>query len=491
MVRPSRSRLAIRKWTSAWAAIWGRWVTHRTWCRRASAPQAAPDRVGAPAADPAVDLVEHERRRGVGRGQDLLDRERDPATARRPTRSGPAAGPARRGSGRSGRRPRRPRSRRTPARRRRSRPPLRPAPAVRRPSATSKPRPGSRAPPRASPTRRPARPAAPARVGQRRRRPGDLGEQRGVLALAAAALPVEAAQPLGLGRRASPWAMTAASSSPYRRSRRVDRAEALLERGRARAGSCSMPSASVADLGGDVVELGLERRPAARRAARSAGRAGPARAPRGAATAVGSRAPRALPGSASWTAAAPRAIASPCWAAPSRARISSASPGRSRAAGDLGGLVLEELDPAGQLARVDRQLGERRPVRPPALDGVGHRRARRRMPAERVEQVALPALVEQPLLVVLAVDLDERPDLVGEPRRGRRSRRRAGPSSGRRPPPRGRRSAARAAGRTAPRPGPTSAPWRTSPVSARAPRPSPSASISRLLPGAGLAGDAR
>ena len=31
------------------------------------------------------------------------------------------------------------------------------------------------------------------------------------------------------------------------------------------------------------------------------------------------------------------------------------------------------------------------------------------MVAVRVEQVALPALVEQPLLVVLPVDLDERP----------------------------------------------------------------------------------
>ena len=40
------------------------------------------------------------------------------------------------------------------------------------------------------------------------------------------------------------------------------------------------------------------------------------------------------------------------------------------------------------------------------------------MPAEGVEQVALPALVEQAALVVLAVDLDERPDLLGESRRG-------------------------------------------------------------------------
>ena len=108
-------------------------------------------------------------------------------------------------------------------------------------------------------------------------------------------------------------------------------------------------------------------------------------------------------------------------------------PGRSRAPAISADLVLEEVDPAGQLARVDRELGERGPVRPPALDHVGHRRARRSVPPERVEQVALPALVEEPLLVVLAVDLDERPDLVGEPRRGRREvvEPRAGAAAGR------------------------------------------------------------
>ena len=41
-VRPSRSRFAIRKWASAWAAICGRWVTHRTWWRRASAQRLRP-----------------------------------------------------------------------------------------------------------------------------------------------------------------------------------------------------------------------------------------------------------------------------------------------------------------------------------------------------------------------------------------------------------------------------------------------------------------
>ena len=44
----------------------------------------------------------------------------------------------------------------------------------------------------------------------------------------------------------------------------------------------------------------------------------------------------------------------------------------------------------------------------------------RLVPTEAVEQVALPALVEQMLLVVLAVDLDERPDLLGEASGGHR-----------------------------------------------------------------------
>ncbi len=42
------------------------------------------------------------------------------------------------------------------------------------------------------------------------------------------------------------------------------------------------------------------------------------------------------------------------------------------------------------------------------------------MATERVEQVALPALVEQPLLIVLPVDLDEGPGHVRQSRRGHR-----------------------------------------------------------------------
>ena len=87
---------------------------------------------------------------------------------------------------------------------------------------------------------------------------------------------------------------------------------------------------------------------------------------------------------------------------------------------DLAGLVLEELEPARELARsIDS-----------AASAVRFSRQRSTaaamaaplpvVAAVRVEQVALPALVEQPLLLVLAVDLDERPGLEREPRRGDR-----------------------------------------------------------------------
>ena len=132
------------------------------------------------------------------------------------------------------------------------------------------------------------------------------------------------------------------------------------------------------------------------------------------ATAAVSRAPAPSWVSASRRDAAPRAIASPCWAAVRRPRISSASPGRRSARRDLGRLVLEQVEAAGHLPRIQRGRVERGPVLAPALDGTGHRRAQLAVAAEAVEQVALPALVEQSALVVLAVDLDEGADLVGQ-----------------------------------------------------------------------------
>ena len=241
-----------------------------------------------------------------------------------------------------------------------------------------------------------------------------------------------------------------------------------------------MPSASVADLAGDVGELGLEAASRSTSGSKRGSRRASARAS-WSAWAVDSRAPAPSAVSASWTVAAPRAIASPCCAA-LQTRPDLLGLARPQAgAGDLVRLVLEELEPPGELARVDGQLGEAGAVGPPALDRIGHRPPRRLVPAEGVEQVALPALVEQPLLVVLAVDLDERPDLVGEPRGGRRA------SSSRaveRPPAATSRTAMSGSGSRSNRASTraTSAPWRTRDVSARAPLTSPSASISRLLP---------
>jgi hypothetical protein len=86
--------------------------------------------------------------------------------------------------------------------------------------------------------------------------------------------------------------------------------------------------------------------------------------------------------------------------------------------GDLIRLVLVELETARQLARIELQLGKGSPVGAPAVDGRGDIASELAIVAERVEQVALPALVEQALLLVLAMDLDERPDNIGESRSG-------------------------------------------------------------------------
>ncbi len=136
------------------------------------------------------------------------------------------------------------------------------------------------------------------------------------------------------------------------------------------------------------------------------------------ATAAVSRAPAPSCVSASRSDAAPRAIASPCWAAVRRPRISSASPARSRAPAISAASCSSRSSrratsrgssaAASSAARFSRQRSTA-----PAI-------ARRSVlvAAEAIEQVALPALVEQSPLVVLAVDLDEGADLVRQPRRG-------------------------------------------------------------------------
>ena len=173
-------------------------------------------------------------------------------------------------------------------------------------------------------------------------------------------------------------------------------------------------------------------RPAGRPAARSADRAGPGRAPRGARRAVASRAP---PPSAGQRLVERRG-------APGD-RLAVLGRGQPRA--DLVRLARSQAAPPRSRrprARAGRAGGRPRAGRAPAASrAAGSSRQRSTasaiaraqlvVAAERVEQVALPALVEQPPLVVLAVDLDERTDLVGQPRGGDRRRRRGAPSSAR------------------------------------------------------------
>ena len=200
---------------------------------------------------------------------------------------------------------------------------------------------------------------------------------------------------------------------------REDLPEARLERGDGRRVVLDVVGQR-ADLGGGIVELGLEAGQAFGRGLEARVETGERAGLAGGDRATDSRAPASSAARASWTAAAPRAIASPCCAAARRDRISSASPGRRCA---------PAISATSYSRRSTRRASSRGSI---ASSASAARFARQRstasaivgpcrpVPSERVEQVALPALVEEPLLVVLAVDLDERPDLVGEPRCGRR-----------------------------------------------------------------------
>ena len=80
--------------------------------------------------------------------------------------------------------------------------------------------------------------------------------------------------------------------------------------------------------------------------------------------------------------------------------------------------MLEERDPALELERIDGERREGRLVVAPGSDRRRDRRPLGGMPAEAVEQLALPAFVEQPTLVTLPVDLHERPGNGGQAARG-------------------------------------------------------------------------
>ena len=85
---------------------------------------------------------------------------------------------------------------------------------------------------------------------------------------------------------------------------------------------------------------------------------------------------------------------------------------------DLLDLMAEQLEPSLDLAWLQREPGELRSVLPPALDRPLHLGAQALVAAERIEQLPLPALVEEARLLVLAVDLDEAPNGLCEPAGG-------------------------------------------------------------------------
>ena len=177
-----------------------------------------------------------------------------------------------------------------------------------------------------------------------------------------------------------------------------------------------------ARLGGDVLELGLEPgEPLGEPAQRPSNRATSRGCPLGAGDRARGRPARFRRAASRATSAAPAAIVSPCCAVPSCARISAASPARSPAASISAASCSASSSRRSELARVERPA-RGAPPRSPATPRRPRRpsRAPRQWPPIGVEQVALPTLVEQPLLIVLAVDLDQRPGRLGEPRRGDR-----------------------------------------------------------------------
>jgi hypothetical protein len=87
---------------------------------------------------------------------------------------------------------------------------------------------------------------------------------------------------------------------------------------------------------------------------------------------------------------------------------------------DLGGFVVEDLRAPGELSRIAGQLVEGCSIGAPAFHRVRDPLSLGVVLAERVEQIPLPTPVEQPLLLMLAVDLDQRPGCLRQACRGHR-----------------------------------------------------------------------
>ena len=400
----------------------GRWVTHRTWWRRARPHRLRP--IGSALRPPTPVSTSSNTRvgRGVGLGQDALDREGD--ARQLAARGDPGQRPGRLAGVRGEAiddlvEPARVERDRVAVdldrRLRRGRP-------TRRPTATSNTPAGNPSSTRTASTRRPG--TSPPRVACRRqRRAGrrDLGQA---------------------DARPRAWRRARSSSSPRSRSASAGRRLAVGDDRRLVVAVAPQQAVDDAEAG---VQLGQRPRivvdalgqacaprrrrppapprgrPAGRPAARSAGRAGPAPRASWRAVAATSRAPAAVRGQGLAQRGRPAgdrlAVLGRGQSGGDLVGLAGSQPRR----GDLAGLVVEQVQPPRDLARVERRRVEQRPgsrasARPPSAIVA----AQVLVAAPAVEQVALPALVEQATLVVLAVDLDERADLVGQARRGHR-----------------------------------------------------------------------
>ena len=442
-------------------------------------PEAPADRVGAPAADARIDLVEHERRRLVGLGEDLLDRERDPGQFAARRDPGECPGRLARVRGQSIDDLVDPRGierdRVAVELHRRLRGTGDPSAQGDLEHALGEAQVPER---RADGGGHRARGRATG-PGQGVGRSPDLAEQAGIVGIASRAFAIEPVQALGLGLGTFAVGDDRGLAVAIPSFERVDRPEALLERGdRGRIVLDGLGERAC--LGGHIGQLRLQaRQPLSQR---FVPRVHPCDDPR---LAQGDRDPIARSptlggqGLVDGRRAARDGLPVLGGRQPGADLVGLAGAQLRRR--DLPRLVLEELEAAGELTGIADELGEGGPVGPPRLHGVGHGRPQALVPPEPVEEVALPALVEEPLLVVLAVDLDERPTS---------SARRAAvtvSSSTRaveRPLAATSRTAMSGSGRRSKSASTraVSAPCRTSDVSARAPSASPSASMIRLLP---------
>ncbi len=187
---------------------------------------------------------------------------------------------------------------------------------------------------------------------------------------------------------------------------------ALRQPPHVRAASAALPRGP-ASRAATALEAGVDSR---HRAGLADGSGEPVPGPQGFLSRVDFRPPAASPSSAARIADAPRAIASPCRARSSSSRSSADSPARRRAPPisrprGAGPRAVVRPRPA-RARRRSMPTGSRATARPRETcrrEGCRGRRMHRAARAAR--------LVEQARLLVLAVDLDDRPHRLGEPRR--------------------------------------------------------------------------